>query len=163
MSKRALVLSVFLFAFWIVLTASFSLVNLLVGLLLSLLVAFITNKLIGEPLEPFTVTLPQAWRLLRYFPHLVKEIVVANLDVAERVLNPHMPISPTIIKFKFPLKEPLFQIILANSITLTPGTLTVTIEDDVFYIHCLAEEHIDAIFGEDLQDHDIWIYKGEKK
>jgi len=63
------------------------------------------------------------------------ECIKANFDVAYRVLHPAMPIKPGIVKVKLNLKTDMARIMLANSITMTPGTITVDIVDDYIYIH----------------------------
>jgi len=65
----------------------------------------------------------------------VWELLKSNIDVALRVINPRLPINPGIVKVKTSLKSPLGRAVLANSITLTPGTLTVEMKNDYFYIH----------------------------
>ena len=70
-----------------------------------------------------------------YIPYLIYYILLANLDVAYRVLNPDLPINPGIIKVKTKLKNEFAKTMLANSITLTPGTLTVEVDGSDFYIH----------------------------
>ncbi len=62
-------------------------------------------------------------------------LIKSNLDVARRVISPKLPINPGIVKVKTKLKTPLGRAVLANSITLTPGTLTVEMRDQYFYIH----------------------------
>jgi multicomponent Na+:H+ antiporter subunit E len=74
---------------------------------------------------------------LVYIPYLFKEIVKANVDVALRVIKPVIPLEPGIVAVKTKLKSKLGRMILANSITLTPGTLTVDIEGDTLHIHCI--------------------------
>ncbi len=78
-----------------------------------------------------------------YIPFLFKEIIKANIDVASRVIKPVIPINPGIIAAKTKLKSKVGRMILANSITLTPGTLSVDIKDDTFYIHCIDLTGID--------------------
>ena len=70
-----------------------------------------------------------------YIVVLFKEIIIANFDVAYRVVHPKIPIKPGIIIIKTGLKQDLAKLILANSITLTPGTFTLDIEDDRILIH----------------------------
>jgi multicomponent Na+:H+ antiporter subunit E len=80
----------------------------------------------------------QPKRYFWFFAYLVVfiwECIKANLDVAYRVLHPAMPIRPGIVKVKTTLKSELARTLLANSITMTPGTITVDIIDDYFYIH----------------------------
>ena len=62
-------------------------------------------------------------------------LIKSNLDVAFRVIKPSLPINPGIVKVKTKLKTPIGKMMLANSITLTPGTITVDIKDDTLYIH----------------------------
>jgi len=72
---------------------------------------------------------------VHYIPVFLWEMLKANLDVAYRVLHPKLPINPGIVKIKTGLKNELAQTMLANSITLTPGTMTVDIDGDDLYIH----------------------------
>ena len=67
----------------------------------------------------------------QYFYAMIR----ANLDVAYRVLHPRRPIKPGIVRIRISLKNPLGKLTLANSITLTPGTMTIQIVDDKYYIH----------------------------
>ncbi len=64
-------------------------------------------------------------------------LVKANFQVARIVINPKLPVNPGIVKFKSSLKSDFAKMVLANSITLTPGTLTVDLIEDEFYIHWL--------------------------
>jgi multicomponent Na+:H+ antiporter subunit E len=65
----------------------------------------------------------------------LSELMKSNLDVAKRVISPSLPINPGIVKVKTKLKSKMGRMILANSITLTPGTFTIDIIDDTLYIH----------------------------
>ena len=73
--------------------------------------------------------------VLAYTPVLVRVMIKANLDVAYRVLYPKMPIKPGIVRIRIDLKDLLAKLILANSITLTPETMTLQIMEDRYYIH----------------------------
>lgn len=75
-----------------------------------------------------------------YAVWLVKEIVQANLDVARRILNPRLPIRPQVIRVKASQQGDLGRVIYANSITLTPGTVSVDVEGDEIVVHALTEE-----------------------
>lgn len=74
------------------------------------------------------------WGLM-YIPVLVYYMVLANLDVLYRVLHPKIPINPGIVKVRTQLTRPIARAILCNSITLTPGTLSVDIIGDTIYVH----------------------------
>ncbi len=75
---------------------------------------------------------------LVYIPILLWEIIKANLDVAYRVLHPKMPINPGIVRVPVTLHSDYGKTLLANSITLTPGTLTLDVKDQNFYVHWLT-------------------------
>ena len=73
--------------------------------------------------------------LILYLFIFIWECLKANFDVAYRVLHPAMPIKPGIVKVKISLKTDLARTILASSITMTPGTITVDMTDDLLYVH----------------------------
>ena len=75
-----------------------------------------------------------------YAPWLLKEIVVANIDVTRRILHPRLPIRPTIVRVRASQKGDLGRVIYANSITLTPGTVSVDMEGDRITVHALSHE-----------------------
>jgi len=79
------------------------------------------------------------------------ELIKANIDVTRRILLPNMPINPGIVKVDTRLKSKMARLILANSITLTPGTFTLEVHDDAFYIHWIDVKHAEeAQATEDL-------------
>jgi len=122
------------FLMWLFITWSLDVKHLLVGVVVSLIVTFLTRDLFPDEL----VRLLNPVRLLLaifYMPYLLYYILLANLDVAYRVLNPNLPINPGIIKVKTSLENEFARTILANSVTLTPGTLTVDVDGDNFYVH----------------------------
>ncbi len=81
-----------------------------------------------------------AGRALGYVPWLLLAIFRSNIDVALRILNPRLPISPTLIRTRASQKHALGKVIYANSITLTPGTVSVEVEDDLILVHALSRE-----------------------
>ena len=81
--------------------------------------------------------------MIQYLIVFLIALVQSNLDVAKRVLTPSLPINPGIVKFKTKLKTDYSKMILANSITLTPGTLSIDIVDDTFYIHWIDVKSTD--------------------
>lgn len=132
------------FLIWLLLTWKIEAWSILVGLFISLIASLFFGEL-------FTVTPGRALNPLRYFwflyyiPIFLWEMIKANLDVACRVLHPRLPISPGIVKIKTNLKSEVSKTFLANSITLTPGTMTVEIRGDELYIHWIwvAEKEIE--------------------
>ncbi len=158
---KKLILSAVLFLFWILFTSSLNFEEIALGAFASLFTSWLSFDLLSENVNLISITPRQLVRLILYTPYLIKEIIKANVDVAERVLRPELPISPVVIRFRFPLKTPISRTTMANSITLTPGTLTIDIDDQgVFYIHCLAQSHAESLLKGDLRRQVIWVYQG---
>jgi multicomponent Na+:H+ antiporter subunit E len=132
----------FLFAFiiftiiWMLFTFPFNMSEFYAGMTVSFFVALFFGRYFSENglvnLNPVRI-----FAFLIYIPFLLWEIVKANIEVAIIVLSPTLPIEPAIVKAKTSLKSNVGKLWLANSITLTPGTLTVDIVDDNYFIHCI--------------------------
>jgi multicomponent Na+:H+ antiporter subunit E len=108
--------------------------------------------------DVFTVKLRYG-RVLFYVPWLIWQIVVASLQVAAVVLNPKMPIDPALLRFKTELPNTSAKVILGNSITLTPGTITVQIKGDEFLVHALMEASSSGIVDDSLPGEVAKLYK----
>jgi multicomponent Na+:H+ antiporter subunit E len=80
-----------------------------------------------------------AWRIFAYWPWLGWEIIKANWDVARMIVHPRLPISPTVVTIKATQKSDLGQVIFANSITLTPGTVSVRLLPGEIIVHAISE------------------------
>ncbi|MCP5050095.1 MAG: Na+/H+ antiporter subunit E [bacterium] len=104
-------------------------------------------------------------RLLFYIPWLIWQIVIASLQVAVVVLNPKplKYIDPALLKFKTKLPNPSAQVILGNSITLTPGTITVQIKDEEFLVHALMDKSYGGIEDSSLPDEVGKLYDKKTK
>lgn len=136
-----LFMAVVFWFFWIVVTASLHLQELLTGAAIALLLTWFNGELFFRRDERALFDARTLLLYLRYTMHLIIAIIQANIQVALIVLNPRMPISPGMIRFSRPFKKNLNKVILANSITLTPGTLTVLLEGDDFVVHALTREN----------------------
>jgi len=88
-------------------------------------------------------------RLIGYWFWLLVEIVKSSFDVAKIVLSPTLPISPTLVEFDALPKGPIGQAILGNSITLSPGTVTLDVHDGRLQVHCLTREGAQALLSSD--------------
>lgn len=123
-----------LFITWLVLTSSLHWHELLVGAVVSVLLALFLNKTyLGLGMPP--LSLKRIWFMISYLVVLGVEIIKANLDVAWRVIHPRLPIKPGIVVIKTELRQDIAKMILANSITLTPGTFTLDIIGSELLIH----------------------------
>lgn len=147
-----------LFVFWLALTASFKPWDLGVGLLLSVLLGLWAARSLWADDAP-VLTWRQALRFAAYVPWLIKEIIKAALGVAEVVLSPRMPIDPRVIGHRVVFKRPVCNVALANSITLTPGTLTVDVDGDITYVHCLNEGFADGIVNGDMERRIVRVFE----
>jgi len=151
-----------MFVVWLGFTTSLASQELITGLIVSFAVALLTakyNNCCGmEILHPKRVFL-----IFKYFIVFMGALFKANIDVAKRVLSPSLPINPGIVEFETKLTSEFAKMILANSITLTPGTISVDMVDNRYYIHWIdvtTEDSIEAhkIIAKDFEDILIKIF-----
>lgn len=135
---RIIIAASFIFLFWFMLSGHTEVLLIVLGLLSTLLTVFLSMRMniIDQESYPFHLGV----RLLRYYLFLGKEIVVANLDVIKRILKPGHSISPQIIILPVNKQSDLSKVIYANSITLTPGTVTLELSGDKLKVHALSKE-----------------------
>ena len=150
--SQSLPLAAGLFGFWIVLSGKLDVFHLSIGALASLIAAFVSGRLFAlEPAmatkgrDPF-IDLP--WiRLFAYLPWLAGQIALSAFQVAAIVLRPHMRLEPKLFRFDHPLPHNLARATLANSITLTPGTVTLDVRDNEYLVHALSREAATSLEG----------------
>ncbi len=125
--------------FWLLLSLSYDWQHIIIGVLLSLLMVLMWGKLALNEDAPHTgFTAKQFFLVVYYVLYLLVDIVRANISVAMIVLNPKLPISPGLVIMKNELKKDLPRVFFANSITLTPGTITVDLEGDLLIVHAFT-------------------------
>ncbi len=133
---------IFLMIVWLMFTSTLFWQEVVVGALVSMLLSLASIRLFTcctlSLLNPVRIF----W-MIWYFFVFLKALIIANFDVARRVISPSLPINPGIVKFKTKLKTNYSKMVLANSITLTPGTLSVDVVGDTFYIHWIDVETTD--------------------
>lgn len=145
---RSLALLVAMAATWLLLSGYFEIFLLTLGAMSCVLVVAIARRMDVVDRESFPIHL--TFKLLIYWPWLLKEIWLAAVDVTKRVLSPRMPISPTLIDLEATQQSDLGQVIYANSITLTPGTYTIRIHDNRILVHALSREGAESLAGGDM-------------
>lgn len=158
--KGILFLAVVLAVVWLLLTGSVNADELIIGafvVVLTLLVFPRVHDVFGAvKLTPKALVYAPVY-LLRFLVELIK----SNIDVAMRVLNPALPIKPGIVRVRTGIDSDLGKLVLANSITLTPGTLTLDVEGDELFIHWIdvkdsssegAQKEISARFEHVLKE-----------
>ena len=140
--KAFVVAVIVLLGFWLLLTLPVTLFELIAGAVVALLVALLptgANRLLRD----LRLTPRALVAMVQYLGVFLVELVKSTLDVASRVVRPSLPIRPGIVKIKTGLTTPLARLLLANSITLTPGTVTVETRGDEFFIHWIEVRHDD--------------------
>ncbi len=140
---HALYLGGVLFAVWLLLSGYFTPLLIAFGIASCALVVAITARMdvVDREGHPLHLT----WRALPYWTWLVVEIVKANIDVAKRILLPSHAISPTMLRVKTSQTSDLGKVIYANSITLTPGTISVDVANDEILVHALSKDGADDL------------------
>jgi len=132
-----------LLVFWILLNGSVQPGSLAVGLAVAaLIVVFFRDTL--SVLSGHKLTLPALWATILFVGYFLKELVKANLRMAAIVLDPRLPIDPAIVATRVRLTDPVARLLLANAITLTPGTLSVQYKGDTLYVHWVVAKGTDT-------------------
>lgn len=135
-SIRFLLTFLFLMIFWLILTLNFQLISIIVGISVSLFISLISYNFFIRSREGIhSQFINTIWYLFLYIFLLLYEMFLASLDVVYRVAT--MDINPEIVMIKSGIKSDLGILLLANSITLTPGTITVDTEGEYIYVHWL--------------------------
>jgi multicomponent Na+:H+ antiporter subunit E len=140
--RNNVVLFALLFGLWLLVSGHYDRFHVVIGFHCSLLVVLVNLRLNKyfflsdeicekKPLRP--------GQMVFYIPWLIGQIVVASLQVAGVVLRRRMPVNPSLVRFKTRLPCRAARVILANSITLTPGTITVLLEGDEYLVHSLID------------------------
>ena len=136
--RRTLSLFVLLFLTWLLLSGIYTGLLLGFGVLSCLVVVAVCRRMkIVDPEGHPNHLIPG---LLRYIPWLLWAITKANIDVARRIVHPRLPMSPRVIQVEASQKTHLGQVIYANSITLTPGTVAVETDEGTIDVHALTRE-----------------------
>lgn len=131
---RFIVLSILLLLFWLLITFSLSVENIIVGAVAAILTTLIFGKHFVNSLYKLLQPARYFWALIYLFI-FTWEVLKANFDVAYRVIHPAMPIKPGIVKVPLEVQSDIARTMLANSITMTPGTIAVDIIGDYIYVH----------------------------
>lgn len=145
---RTISLTVALFVLWLLLSGHYEPLIVILGLLSCVFVAWVAHRMDVVDREGHPIHL--TWRAATYWPWLLWQIVKSNIDVARIVLSPRMPIERQIVWVKASQVDDLGYVIYGNSITLTPGTVTIDLIDDKIGVHALSDA-----FAEDLKSGDM--------
>lgn len=155
-----IVLGLTVLGLWLLLSGHYTPLLLSIGVAATLLVTWMARRMRiddaeGVPLHLFP-------RVLWYWAWLVKEMFVANVQVARIVLSPTLPIAPRLFQVRASQRTDLGRVIYANSITLTPGTVTTGVEGGEFRVHALANPFAEEHRGESSMDERVRRLEGRK-
>jgi multicomponent Na+:H+ antiporter subunit E len=146
-----LVIFILTFGVWLILTWNIEFLNIIIGLISCAFISFIFKDEFKFDKKIFQIK--RYIYFIEYIFVFVYYMIKANLIMAYRVLSPRLPIKPGIVKIPINLKSKIARTILANSITLTPGTFTLKIDENYLYIHWIymytydKEKQIEIIVG----------------
>jgi len=141
-------LAVMLFAFWLLLSGYFTPFLLSAGVGSALAVVWFARRMVVVDAEGHPVRLIP--RLLGYWAWLLKEILKSGWTVSLIILHPRLPISPTLVRFRPTQRTNVGLVVHANSITLTPGTITVEAAAGEFLVHGLTRSGADGVVDSDM-------------
>jgi multicomponent Na+:H+ antiporter subunit E len=140
--RNTIIQAVLMMVFWLIMSGHYDLMHVSFGIFSVLLVLLINHSIrrhiytLGEYSDALKLSLV---RVIYYVPWLLWQIVVSSLQVAYVVLHPKCPVDPALLRFKTRLANTSSKVILGNSITLTPGTITLDIQRDEFLVHSLMD------------------------
>lgn len=135
--RHAFNLGVFLFIVWLMLSGHYSGLLLLLGVASTLFVVLLAMRV--ELVDREVVLVLFRPRVLLYWVWLAGEIIKSNIDVTRRILDPSLRISPRLLRVKATQRSDLGRVTYANSITLVPGTVAMSVEGDEITVHALTE------------------------
>jgi len=149
--KRMLWLAVLLAVAWLLWSGLLQPLLLGLGLFSCALVVYLSHRMHLFDTDFFSLRF--SLRLFRFWAWLASEIVRSSLEVARVVLNPRLPISPTVIEFETRCSHPVDRAILGNSIILTPGTLTLNIDGQRLTVHALTQAGAEGVQAGTMDRH----------
>ena len=142
-------MSLVYFALWVIFNGRITAEIIIAGIFLSVMLDLFVKHIMKIRLSGATF-----WKCLKLFPDavfyavvLLVEIIKANISITRLVLSPDINVDPCLVRFRTPLKTTAARVALANSITLTPGTITVSLEGNEFLVHALNRDIAGGLEG----------------
>jgi len=157
---RYIITFVILFSCWIIWSGVFDAWHLTLGVISCFIVTYISSDLLFEREKFSGKDRVEVIRFIVYLPWLMYQIILANIHVAYLVLSFKTPIQPSLITFPTKLKKGISLLTFANSITLTPGTITADIRGGGYYVvHALDRKVADDLLTGDMEDRVAHIFE----
>lgn len=155
--------SIYLYIFWLLISGSLQAKFLIMGAVACLVIAWVCTPLfmidnISHTKKYFMLNV-SVIKLIAYVFWLLKELLMANLDVMKATWKKELPIEPTLLHFHVSIDNPIALALIANSITLTPGTITLNVSrDNIFEIHALTPGAADGILSGATAKKVAWLF-----
>ncbi|MBF2760077.1 MAG: Na+/H+ antiporter subunit E [Ectothiorhodospiraceae bacterium AqS1] len=146
---------------WLALSGIFKPLLLAFGLVSTALVVWLLRRADRKDRAPIVFSM-HLWRLPGYFLWLAVEVVKSNIDVARCILSPSLPISPAIRWLPAKQRTELGRVLYANSITLTPGTLSIDLDDGYVEVHAVDEAALELLASGEMGDRIAALEKDAK-
>ena len=140
---RSIGLGIALFGLWLLLSGIYTPLLIILGICSSALVTWIAHRMNVTDHEGFPIHF--TWKAITYWPWLFCEIIKANLAVSRVILKKEISIEPTLLRIPANQKSELCQVTYANSITLTPGTVSIAVGEGMIDVHALTQEAADDL------------------
>ena len=137
-----------LFAFWLLLSGYFEPFLVGAGAVCAIAVVWLAHRMDVIDHEGHPIDL--GWRAMTYWPWLFKEIAKSAWDVSKVIVNPRLPVSPQLLRVKATQRTTVGLVIYANSITLTPGTISVEVNEGTILVHALTREGAASLMEGDM-------------
>ena len=148
---------IILLGFWLLLSGHYDVFHITLGMLCCALISYLSYDLMfANPRAGDMRVIVK--RFFMYIPWLLYQIALSNFHVARLALGSRKLLYPEIIKFKAKLESDISMVALANSITLTPGTITVDVRDGVFYVHAVSKKVAEDLMTGEMEDRIAHIF-----
>ena len=141
------------FLLWIIFNGSFTLEICIFGIVIAAVMFLFSCKFMDYSVAKELHNYKKLFLFVRYLVFLIKEIFKANQNVIHMILTQKEEIQPELVTFHTDVKTPAGRAFLANAITLTPGTITVSLEDSKYTVHCLDESMAEGLNGSEFEQY----------
>jgi multicomponent Na+:H+ antiporter subunit E len=143
---------VLLLIFWIILNARATTEVVVTGVVVSILVSLFTYRVMGLNFAAEKKAWLKIFPIISYLFEVLVAIFEANIQMIALILSPVMEIKPIIVYFESPLRTKIAQVVMANTITITPGSVTLQLEDNKFVVHAIKESYLPSASVDGIKD-----------
>lgn len=146
------------FLIWLLLSASFDIFHVVMGVVIAFGIAWLNTQ------RTATRSAIRGWRMLWYFPWLLVRVLASGFHLSMLILHPALPIDPKMIRHRTEFEDDGSIVLLGNSITLTPGTITVEVDSQDLVVHAMDDSSADDVINRSMEQRidGIFVAKGNE-